>query len=75
MLIRNVGIHVVHDMESNEVDIYLYFGVAWFKSRPGYRLTRMRFPPGKCRNRASVQATTASFHILFNSLFTNDPTI
>ena len=42
-----------------------------FKSRPGDRLLWQRifsFPPGKCRNRASNHATTASFHTPRNPL-------
>jgi len=68
-------------MISNLITPDLYLGRPGFKcsASTGYP-DRFSFlwssiPPTRCRNGTSNQATTTSFHTLFNSLFTTDPII
>jgi hypothetical protein len=64
---------------SNNSDLYSWG--SWFVSRPGNRLSSLKYfvavlsPTDESRYNAPKYDTTAAFHILSNSLFTNHPVI
>ena len=82
---------VIHDGEkeygqcsvmiSNLITPNLYFGGPGFKCSPGtgysdrFSFLWSSIPITRCCNGTSNQATTTSFHSLFNSLFMTDPII